>query len=427
MKKILFVFLLGCISTTIYAQSTDQYLGELINRQEYFKLKRVLEKTDSVQVNKIVWHMANAFVGTYFYEPENAIKSISILLESYQNQIGEGNTIAMLNLLIENYANMREYNKAAQICESIVKQTVNNNLTHNFYKNMWNAYRAMNGIPKQNIFFSNHHISICKDSIGLMKIPVKDANSKEYGFVFDTGAGFSVIPESLIHDFNIRIIADSVVTTGTSSMRSKLGVADYLYVGDVRVENVLFTILPDSVINIEHGDKQVYHIDGIIGWDLISCFKTVKAEKGGKLTFNTNDKSSTVQGNLMVSSRKPYVEVFSGKDTLVLDLDTGAAISVLSPHYYKKYRNYINQERDTVYKSSGIGGVSVDKALVITNFPLLIGDHCVIPYINVIISDSPHYTSMLPIVDGTLGQNIIGLYDRMIIDIATMSVELKNN
>jgi hypothetical protein len=61
----------------------------------------------------------------------------------------------------------------------------------------------------------------------------------------------------------------------------------------------------------------------------------------------------------------------------------------------------------------------------ISDFPLTIGDTCIIPSIENAASDELLYTNRFNVaIDGVIGQDIIMLYDKILIDIKNMSVRM---
>ncbi len=428
MKRICFLISFICISIRVMSQSPSEKIGDLINKQEYFKLKRELENTTIEKVNPIIWHMAKAFVGTYFNQPEDAKKSIGVLLEQYQNEIGVENTLAMLNLLIEDYANMHEYDIASKLCNNLANQFSANKELSDSFKSAWRLYAGLAKVPKQKVEVSNAVIKFERDDAGLVTLPVEDNKGKKHRFVLDTGAGYSIIPESRTLGFNIRIVTDSVfVVGGIAGTWSKMGYAESITIGNMHADNVLFHILPDSVLSVQYKGENVYSLNGIIGWDFIRDFDNIVLNNKNKtLAFNSSNEPSQEKCNLMVSSLHPYVEAISGADTLVLDVDMGTNVSILTNRYLQKHRNDLLLGNVKVNKEGGIGGVGEQKVYTLSDFPITIGQTSTIPSIDVTADEDLYYIQKLPVaVDGILGQNIIKQYDLMIIDLSKMSVNLK--
>lgn len=429
MKKLLLCLCGMAIIGPGWAQSSTEKIGELLNKQAYFELKRELDKTDGSEVNPIIWHIAKAFTGTYFNRPEEAMPSIGALLSSYQDQIGPDNIIGMLSLLVENYTNQRDYAKAAELCGSLADQFASSAELAESFSSGAKLYAELAGVPAQQVEKSTGSVRFQRDQAGLVTVPVTDSKGNDSPFILDTGAGYSIIPESRAADFNLKMVADSVyVVGGVAGTWSKIGVAETVTIGDVRLRNVIFCVLPDSTLSVEYNGKNRYDLGGLIGWDVIRAFDNLVFDNSsGTLSFNVPMQTPpAVTGNLMAAGLHPYIEVMSGTDRLVFDMDTGANVGMLTYRYGQQYPNRIAGAASGTVQGGGIGGVTSEKVYQLSNFPLTVGAPRIIPSIEVLAGEDWYYSNQLSVpVDGVLGQNIIQLYDRMIIDIPTMSVTLE--
>lgn len=429
MKKILLCLCGAAIIGPAWTQSSTEKIGELLNKQAYFELKRELDATDGADVNPIIWHIAKAFTGTYFNRPEEAMPSIGALLSSYQDQIGPDNIIGMLSLLIENYTNQRDYAKAAELCGSLADQFASSAELSESFRSGATLYAGLAQVPSQQVEKSTGSVRFQRDKAGLVTVPVTDSKGNDSPFILDTGAGYSIIPESRAADFNLKMVADSVyVVGGVAGTWSKIGVAETVTIGDVRLRNVIFCVLPDSTLSVQYNGEDIYNLGGLIGWDVIRAFDNLVFDNtNSMLSFNLPGKTPpTITGNLLVTGLHPYVEVMSGTDRLIFDMDTGANVGMLTYRYGQQYPNRIADAKSETIQGGGIGGVTSEKVYKISNFPLTVGATHTVPSVEVLAQEDWYYSSQLTVpVDGVLGQNIIQLYDRMIIDIPTMSVTLE--
>jgi predicted aspartyl protease len=429
MKKIITIIILWfTICDITYSQSIEQKLGNLLNSQEYFKLKRELQKTDSTKVDEFIWLLSNAMVNTFFYNSQEAIKNLNTLLSDYQEELGFENSLGMTMLLVENYANLREYKPAAQIYKGLIEQLQQLQQTgqYNFEDNIngmkillrW--FNALEDVPSMQIV-NKQSIKIRKDSIGAITVPVSVGN-KTHNLIFDTGASYSVITESLANDFNITALSDSVTATGISDVYCKLGIAENIQVGNIGAKNVLFLIISDSIILPKEVQDKNIKINGCIGWDFMRDLGRLQIDcKSELLSFDVQD--NVELGNLMFLSSMPYVESMTEDDTIILRFDTGYLANELSYNYYNKKSSSIKSIKDTIQRIGGAGGYKVQDISIIKDFTIQIGDKNVIP--EIAVSKTKETTSFPH--DGVLGMPIIDLYDKMIIDFTTMSVILKND
>src|SRR5207237_3830724 len=107
----------------------------------------------------------------------------------------------------------------------------------------------------------------------LLNVPV-EINAQKMDFVFDTGANISTVSASTAQKLGLRIIeADIAVGSSTDiKVKSKLGVAPEIKVGQVTLKNVVFLVLEDKALTFPQIN---YQINGIVGFPVIEAFREI--------------------------------------------------------------------------------------------------------------------------------------------------------
>ncbi len=105
-------------------------------------------------------------------------------------------------------------------------------------------------------------LAITRDRAG-MTVATMLINGREQASVLDTGAVFSVVPQSTADRLQLSAVA-STARTGSStgsSVETRLAVADRIEFGDTVLRDALFMVVPDEGLRFPDG----YRIDAIIG------------------------------------------------------------------------------------------------------------------------------------------------------------------
>jgi predicted aspartyl protease len=108
-------------------------------------------------------------------------------------------------------------------------------------------------------------------------------------FWLDTGASMSAVTESFAREHGIRIISEAVGSAGTATSRKvpvRMGVIDSLRSGGLTLRNVPVIVLRDQDLSFKLLFITLLKIDAIIGWPVISRFRT---------TFDYPDRELTLE------------------------------------------------------------------------------------------------------------------------------------
>ena len=112
-------------------------------------------------------------------------------------------------------------------------------------------------------------------------------HDKEANFLIDTGASRSVFDPNTITDFidNIQFEKKEGMTAGvgSSDLESATFVIDSFSVGELEIDEYEAVALDLENIHEMYGKLGLPRIDGIIGGDLLKCYKAVINYRSKKL------------------------------------------------------------------------------------------------------------------------------------------------
>ena len=104
----------------------------------------------------------------------------------------------------------------------------------------------------------------------LIFIKAKVNGSRELNFLFDTGAGVTVLNTSTAKTLQLKIGGESVIGTSGNSVKSLTAVENTISLGKVQLQNVDL-----EIFSIDHLSEYLkMPLDGIIGYDLLRNFVT---------------------------------------------------------------------------------------------------------------------------------------------------------
>lgn len=329
-------------------------LSELHKVNDYFKLREffISEKNNLKKENELYY---NALLNSYFNKLEESNNNIDELLE-YKN-LSDSLKVILYQTKIENYVREYEYRNAFKCCKLLMDEYVDV-LDSVRYKDLIDSYafcKALIDIPEQKMVNGGHEkIPVRIDDMGFWNVNVhlKDTIC---GFVFDTGAGSSIIRKSIAEKCGYRLIElEYPVKAFTGkNIRTNLAIAEKISIGNLQYDNVVFLVVDDESLTFSNGKHQ---INGIIGFPVIHAMQELHIENNSiRIPDNFSDYDCN---NLAVNYLSPVVAVQYKQDTLLFKFDTGALRSNLQPLFYEKYKEEIDKSctKKTI-KAGSIGGM----------------------------------------------------------------------
>ena len=225
--------------------------------------------------------------------------------------------------------------------------------------------------PAANVRFENGRTSVTVPFEGenLIILPVRVNNSAPLRFLFDTGAGGSVLNTLVASKLNLKK-ADDVDATGVGGrVQGYLAKGVSLSIAGVKVLNQRIIVLPLDF------PCELHDIAGIIGYDFINEFVTEIDYEGKTLSFS-DPRTYRYQGRgdlvpLVMNENTPRIRArvhLSGAPSIegLFEIDTGSdgALTINSP-FIKKHGllSLLRVKADSIHRGAGGESKGVDARL----------------------------------------------------------------
>jgi len=347
---------------------------------------------------------------------------VSKLLKDNPDGLADSLKAELYKAKSNNHVNLCEYRDALE-CDLLVSKNYSAYLDEEEKDdliddiNLWTA--VADAKPQTMSKSGEVAIQMERDIANLWNIPVS-INELEFNFIFDTGANFSVIVESVAGKLGLKLI-DTKLKVGTitgKKVDSKVAVCPVLKTGGVTVNNVVFLVLPDEALSFGF-----YKIYGIIGNPIIRSFGEITVNKDNLLTIPAIPSKCSVQ-NLAFHGFTPVLQVFRGADTLRFTFDSGAMSTILYRPYFEKYKNEIEGKLEPVdIHLGGAGGIETVKGYYVPEIVLGVngktGAIKKVSLLSELSKDKDRY------FHGNLGQDYFKNYESMTFNFIDMFVRFK--
>jgi len=412
------------VSNAFSAQSSE---GEEFNNtlmlHENKDLFRFAENYDNSFFSEWEKLYINALILNLRHKNAESNTVINLLLDKYSQTIPDSLKLLLYETRMKNSVNFFDY-KDALYCTEYVLQNYSSLLDSAEDVDMKNSrviWKAAENIQKQTVEITgDSKIPLKKDLAGLINIPVKSAGVEEE-FIFDTGANFSVVNETYAKKMKLKIL-DGKIQVGSitgKSIASKLAYAELLEIGNVKLENVLFLVMPDESLSFAGG---LYVINGIIGLPVIKEMKEVHIKNDE--IYIPKQKTPGTLANMLIDGFVPAIEVIDGTDSLAFTFDTGAKATLLYSSYYKRNKTKIESKYEMEeIEFGGAGGTVKVKGFRIKDIILRVGNSKIkLDDVRVVAEKiKDHDKSYF----GNLGQDYMGEFSEMILNFEDMYVDFK--
>ncbi len=288
-------------------------------------------------------------------------------------------------------------------------------------ENSLKIWKAVTLPGKQTVeIIKDTKITSTRDMAGLINVPVSCGGVTE-DFIFDTGANFSVVTESMASKMKLKML-DGAIEVGAitgKTISSKLGYAEELKIGALKFSNVVFLVMPDESLSFAGG---LYKIKGVIGLPVIKAMKEVHFKDDHIFVPGISKPASF--SNLLIDGFVTVISVISNGDSLAFTFDTGAKKTLLYSSYYQKYQKMIDENYEVEdIEFGGAGGTVKVKGYKLNNVILNVGTSEQKMDNLSLLSESlkDHDKSYF----GNLGQDFLGEFSEMIMNFEYMYVDLK--
>ena len=401
---------------------TDQMLYALLEGKDYFRLRdKMAETKDKLSQERTMYYQA--MLDHAFNRCEESNTRIEQLLGMPSVHKVDSLVSELLQVKVGNLTRMNRYRETSITLRQLIEMTdpVADSSDYADFVNMEGLWSAVAEVPPTEIHkHGNVEIDSYRDSHDMLMVPVRSGGAADE-FVFDTGAGLSTVTESVARTMGMTLY-DTDVEAGTTGekIRTKLAVADSIYLGDLLVENVLFLMVPDEALSFPEAN---FEIRGIIGFPVMLAMEEIHMQKNGKLSI-PGEPGQRNFSNLYLETLSPSVQLISGPDSLIFTLDTGATQTEISKRYYDNHKERIDATgRRSTSRRGYVGGIREVEEIILENFPFRIGSkEGVLPEATVVMEEF----SFLENSDGNLGQDVFSQFDVMILNFRSMYVDFES-
>ncbi len=338
----------------VNAYSQDfQTVYNLYLNDDYFRFKNTLSSAKFD--NQWEADVCTALMKSVFCKFRESNVLFDKVIKESGNIIPDSIKTRIYESKVVNHINLFEY-KDAYASAKILKEKYIKYLDDEEKENLADEeglWTAVNDIKPQTISRQgDEKIQMKKDFAGLWNIPVK-INKESFDFIFDTGANFSVVIESLAKSLGMKLI-DAKVKVGTATdikVDAKISVCEELIIGNIILKNVVFLVLPDETL-----DFGFYKIKGIIGNPVIRAFDEIRINKDNLLTIPQIASESNMQ-NLCFTGFTPVLLMKKESDSLAFTFDSGAMRTMFYKPYFNLYKKSIEENyQPTEITIGGAGG-----------------------------------------------------------------------
>jgi len=351
---ILLLAIAACTKPVKNNAAAVKTLHHLLDQNEYFKLDAQF-KTLSGDIEEKDRLYFKSYIDNAFNRNTECIKDIDSLLNGQGKELPDSTKAALKHLQGDSYFKVFEYAKAAD-CDNDILKNYKKALHKDIADDISNDLlmrNALKEIPaQQTIKKTNTTISWKRDAIGLVEIPVV-SHTKTFDGIFDTRANISSITQTYAKKLGLRMLNVSFNEgSGATGITFKtgMGIADSLYIGDILVKNVVFQVMPDSILYIA---PIRFQLNIIIGFPVIEQMQEVHLYKDGRMMFPQMPAKSDLH-NFALDGLDPVIELKSGNDTLAFHFDSGAVTSMFYQSYFNKYKAMVL--KTAIKKTVGFGG-----------------------------------------------------------------------
>lgn len=228
-------------------------------------------------------------------------------------------------------------------------------------------------------------------------------------FWLDTGSGISVISSDLAERLNLQEICESKAAASTATdakVPFRLAILDSLQMGEITVKRHPVAIIDSADLTFKLlGIFTVMKVRGIIGWPVLSRFRTTLDFPRRKVTFYPPPASGLLgKRKNLFNYGVPLVRVLVD-DSYPLNffLDTGARRSSLTPAGLEKLGSSLRVQTALDYYG-GAGGGKLERIRQLEGAILSVDRYRIR---NLTLPVFPFHGEFLLSPDGTLGANVL--------------------
>lgn len=404
----------------------DTYELEIYNEiQEHLKARdyftaRELVSSHSGNLSEFQLLEFEVILDNIFNKPESSNAKINTLRNKYSSSLTDSTNFVLIKTSLENHIKLYEYDEAAHATKNLLA-----NFSHYLneekvtsHRNMLIIWEALADQPKQKITVQGlTNIPVVIDKAGLKNLEVKK-DSIKIPFIFDTGANFSTITQSIAQQFDLEVLDGNFEVNSITGQKinSKIAIAPLIFLGNIKIENAVFLIFPDASLAFP---QITYQINGILGLPVIEALGEIQFTRDNR--FMVPDiHSQSEEKNLALDFLTPLILLRDETGTGTYTFDTGAVKTMLYNTYFERYnaiKDSLPEEVD--YTFAGAGGSTTSRGIYINYSPEVNGKPTKID--SVIVLKAPIHPNNYHL--GNIGQDLIGQFDKITINFEQMFIK----
>ncbi len=423
------LFVIACVACHHpVSLQTEKSLQSLLDQKEYFKLREQLA-LDADQISPLKNLYLGANLDNAFNRNEASLEKIQTLLQKYKADIPDSTKANLLQIETDDYFKNFQYAKSAGVFNDLVahyRHAVDSS-TYVGLKNGALLTNALAGVPPQKATIpANTTLQWTRDKVGLFEIPLKKGDSI-YSCIFDTRANISSITASYAKKLGLKMLDVSYNVNGTAtdaSIKSSLGIADSIWLGNILLQHVVFQVMPDEMLYI--GAPYNFSLNVILGYPPISQLREIHILKNGSMMIPATPTPGHLN-NLALDGADPIVACRIGKDTLCFHFDTGAAgpTELYSTYFHRYKADVMAQGKlDSIHMGGAGGNVVKADVYKMKGFHLGVGSQsAILPEVSVHTDSVGNINGQQ--FYGNLGQDLISQFNEMIINFDTMYIDFR--
>jgi hypothetical protein len=390
--------------------------------KDYFRFREGI-KTLSGDTQFWQKYYLEALSDCVFGKFESAKNNFSNLLVNYSANIPDSLLAELYFKKYYTHAFMYDYRDAFESAD-ILSSKYSNYLTpdqKDFLPEDILMFKALKDSPPQKITKNGDtKLKIRKDIAGLWNLPLT-IDTNKFEFVFDSGAEYCVLVESLAKKLGLKISGtDFKVGTATDKkILSRVAVVNSLTIGNAILENVVFYIMKDE--DFTFGP---YKIEGIIGAPIMRALGEFRITKDNDFIVPEVPGKSTVK-NFAYNNYTPVIQMIYMNDSLSFIFDSGNNEITLYKPFFDMYSKDISEK----YKLKkimigGAGGMVETDGYILDKMTLQSGNlSAELKNINLLIKA---LTEDQKYFHGNLGQAYIKEFNTLIMNYSDMYIEFQN-
>lgn len=406
--------------------ATEQQCQAFLKQKDFFRLRDLIAAGDE-DISPENKRYYRAYTDNAFNRNQASDSAITRLFDEYRN-IADSLRSGLLLLKEDNDFKLGQYALAAEANKLLLTdyRTQLDSPDLDDVRNRALIENGLAGIPRQQTVFPDDTgtttIPWQRDKLGLIEIPVRMGDTSVYS-IFDTRANISSIMESDAKRLGVRLLGTkyregSGITGNTFQVA--LGVADSLRLGDLLVRNVVFQVMPDSILYIAPFD---FRLHVILGYPVIAQLREVHILRSGALIIPAQPTTSSLH-NLAMSGLDPILKATINQDTLLFEFDTGASSSLFYDNYYHRFEKEVRRDSQSDSVSSfGAGGITRQKVHILKEVRMNIGSQTVLLKKVTVNNDPIPNTKKLTY--GNLGQDLMQQFGETILNFESMYIDFK--